>query len=83
MQQVFALAPEPRRAVWHLALALGSADLATQVRLARFAELAFLALGSTVAASVNLALIRVAHAYAVGGVSHTGSCDLLGEWERA
>lgn len=40
VQQVLALAPEPRGPVGHQALALGGADLAAEVRLARLAELA-------------------------------------------
>lgn len=45
VQQVLALALEARGAVGHDALALGGANLAAQVGLARLAELALLALG--------------------------------------
>lgn len=44
MKQVLALALEARSAVGHNALALGGADLAAEVGLARLAELALLAL---------------------------------------
>jgi hypothetical protein len=43
MQEILALALEARGAVWHNAFALCSADLATEIRLAGFAELAFFA----------------------------------------
>ena len=45
MQQVLALAAEPRRAVGHDAAALRRADLAAQIRLARPAELALATFG--------------------------------------
>lgn len=44
MKQVLALALEARGAIGHDALALGGADLAAEVGLARLAELALLAL---------------------------------------
>ncbi len=47
MQQLFALALEPRCSVGHDTFALGSSDLAAEVRLAGFAELAFAALRCT------------------------------------
>jgi hypothetical protein len=55
VQQVLALALEARGAVGHDTLALGRADLAAQVRLARLAELALLALGGAGSVSGNLA----------------------------
>lgn len=45
MEEVFSLALQARCAVGHDAFSLGCADLATQVRLAGFAELAFAAFG--------------------------------------
>lgn len=48
VQQLLALAGEARGAVGHHAFALGRADLAAEVRLAGFAELAFAALGCAI-----------------------------------
>jgi hypothetical protein len=45
VEEILALALEARGAVRHDTLALGCADLAAQVGLARLAELALLALG--------------------------------------
>ena len=54
VQQVLALALEPGGAVGHDTLTLRRADLAAQVRLARLAELAFLAFGGTIRSAVSL-----------------------------
>ena len=56
VQEVLALALEARGAVRHQALALGGADLAAEVRLARLAELALLALRGTTS-EVSILLI--------------------------
>ena len=48
MEEILALAPESRGTIGHHTLALGGSDLATEVGLARLAELAFLALRSAV-----------------------------------
>ena len=48
VQQILALALEARGPIWHHALALRAADLAAQVRLAGFAELAFPTFGRAV-----------------------------------
>ena len=45
MEEILALALETRGSVRHDTLALGGSDLATEVGLARLAELALLALG--------------------------------------
>lgn len=47
MQEILAFAFEAGGAVWHDAFALGGTDLAAEVRLAGFAELAFAAFWST------------------------------------
>lgn len=43
MEEVLALALEPRCPIWHLALSLGGANLAAKIGLARFAKLTFFA----------------------------------------
>jgi hypothetical protein len=52
MQEVFALALEARGSIRHDTSALGSTNLATEIGLAGFAELALFALGSAVLVSV-------------------------------
>ena len=54
VQEVLALAFEARGAVGHDAAALGGADLAAEVRLSRFAELAFAELGGAGGVLVNV-----------------------------